>query len=116
MSQPEASADTVEHIQRFSRRWLKERFPLRESLRGYDGATLRADLIAAATVSLVSIPQAIGFALIVGLPPTMVILSVVVGGFICGLFTSSRHLVFGPTNSISIILAATMSARNVIPV
>jgi SulP family sulfate permease len=31
---------------------------------------------------------------------------VVVGGFVCGIFSSSRHLVFGPTNSISLILAA----------
>jgi SulP family sulfate permease len=59
---------------------------------------------------LVSIPQAIGFALIAGLPPLMVIMSVVVGGFVCALFSSSRHLVFGPTNSISIILAATLYA------
>ncbi len=47
MSQPEASADTVEHIQRFSRRWLKERFPLREAVRGYTGITFRADMVAA---------------------------------------------------------------------
>jgi SulP family sulfate permease len=33
---------------------------------------------------------------------------VVVGGFVCALFSSSRHLVFGPTNSISIILASTL--------
>ncbi|MBP8963249.1 MAG: SulP family inorganic anion transporter, partial [Opitutaceae bacterium] len=101
-------ADTVEQIHRFSRRWLRERFPLAQEWSSYSWATLRTDLLAGATVSLVSIPQAIGFALIAGLPPLMVIMSVIVGGFIGALFTSSHHLVFGPTNSISLILAGTI--------
>jgi SulP family sulfate permease len=104
----EGAAQAVGSFQRISKRWARERFPLAESLRGYTWAAFRADCLAGATVSLVSIPQAIGFALIAGLPPLMVILSVIVGGFVCALFSSSRHLVFGPTNSISIILAATI--------
>ncbi|WP_404420563.1 SulP family inorganic anion transporter [Nibricoccus sp. IMCC34717] len=108
MSSNDGAAETVDQIQRFSKRWLKERLPLLDTIRGYDAATFKADAIAGATVSLVSIPQAIGFALIVGLPPLMVIMSVIVGGFFCALFSSSRHLVFGPTNSISIILTATI--------
>lgn len=62
--------------------------------------------MAGATVALVSIPQAIGFALIAGLPPQMVIMSVVVGGFLAALFTTSHHLVFGPSNSISLLIAS----------
>ncbi len=102
------AADTVGEIRRFSRRWLRERFPLADELRDYNREKFRADLLAGATVSLVSIPQAIGFALIAGLPPLMVIMSVVVGGFVHALFTSSHHLVFGPSNSMSIILAASI--------
>jgi SulP family sulfate permease len=109
METPAASA-ALEQIQRHSRRWLGDRFPLREELRSYSWAKLKDDFLAGSTVSLVSIPQAIGFALIAGLPPLMVIMSVVVGGFVCALFSSSRHLVFGPSNSISIILAATLHA------
>ena len=97
-----------DQIQKHSRQWLRERFPLAEELKRYSWVKLKADFMAGSTVSLVSIPQAIGFALIAGLPPLMVIMSVVVGGFVCALFSSSRHLVFGPTNSISIILAATL--------
>lgn len=104
------AAETVGHIRRFSGAWLRQRFPLAEELPRYTWSKLRADFQAGATVSLVSIPQAIGFALIAGLPPYMVIMSVVVGGFVCALFSSSKHLVFGPTNSISIILAATLHA------
>ncbi|GAB1488411.1 SulP family inorganic anion transporter [Opitutaceae bacterium] len=106
MSMNEGAAEAVDQIQRFSRRWMRERFPLGVELRHYSWPKFKSDLTAGATVSLVSIPQAIGFALIAGLPPLMVIMSVVVGGFVCGLFSSSRHLVFGPTNSISLILAA----------
>lgn len=114
MATAETANDAVEQLHRFSKRWMRQRFPLFGELRDYSWEKLKADLTAGATVSLVSIPQAIGFALIVGLPPAMVILSVIVGGLVCSLFSSSRHLVFGPTNSISIILAATIYAfRNV---
>jgi len=102
------AAETVGHIRRFSSAWLRQRFPLADEIPYYTWAKLKADFLAGSTVSLVSIPQAIGFALIAGLPPLMVIMSVVVGGFVCALFSSSRHMVFGPTNSISIILAATL--------
>jgi sulfate permease, SulP family len=101
-------ASAIDHIQQHSRRWLVDRFPLGNELRQYTWAKFHADFLAGSTVSLVSIPQAIGFALIAGLPPLMVIMSAVVGGFVCALFSSSHHMVFGPSNSISIILAATL--------
>jgi len=108
MAENENAADTVQDLRRFSKRWLRERFPLANELRSYNREKFRADLLAGATVSLVSIPQAIGFSLIAGLPPLMVIMSVIIGGFVYALFTSSHHLVFGPSNSMSIILAATI--------
>ena len=87
------------------------RFPFVRELRHYSWAKFRADLLAGATLTLVSIPQAIGFSLILGLPPTPVIISVVVGGFVGSLFFSSRHHVFGPTTSVSLIVAATLAAN-----
>ncbi|MCX6936996.1 MAG: SulP family inorganic anion transporter [Verrucomicrobia bacterium] len=83
--------------------------PVFRELRSYDRFKLRADLLAGATVALVSIPQAVGFALIAGLPPEMVIMSVVVGGFLAALFTTSHHVVFGPTNSISLLIASAIA-------
>lgn len=102
--EPDLLAQGTEH----ARRWMLERLPIWQEFRNYRRAYFPADLTAAATVALVSIPQAIGFALIAGLPPLMVVMSVVVGGFVAALFSSSHHLVFGPTNSISIVLAATI--------
>ncbi len=43
--------------------------PILREFRGYTRKKLRHDLVAGATLTLVSIPQAIGFALILGLPP-----------------------------------------------
>ena len=83
--------------------------PVVREIRRYSTKKLRADLLAGATVALVSIPQAVGFALIAGLPPEMVIMSVVVGGFLAALFSTSHHLVFGPTNSISLLIASAVA-------
>ena len=83
--------------------------PVVREVRRYSKQKLRADLMAGATVALVSIPQAIGFALIAGLPPEMVIMSVVVGGFLAAIFSTSHHLVFGPTNSISLLTASAVA-------
>lgn len=77
------------------------------NLQGYNRSELRADFLAAATVAMVSIPQAMGFALLAGLPPQMVLGCMVVGGVVAALFFSSRHIVFGPSNSLSLLLAAT---------
>lgn len=91
--------------------WRSMRPPLLDDLRIYSREKLWADLAAAATVAMVSIPQAIGFALIAGLPATMVLASVIVGGVVAACFFSSRHVVFGPSNSLSLLLAATFLAH-----
>lgn len=82
--------------------------PILRELYAYRLPTLRKDLLAGITVALVSIPQTIGFALIVGVPPQVVLYAAIVGVFFTALFSSSRHLVAGPTTSISIILASTI--------
>jgi SulP family sulfate permease len=91
---------------------FRVRLPFLKELRTYTWAKFKADLIAGATVTLVSIPQAIGFSLILNLPPQPVIVSVIIGGFVGALFFSSRHHVFGPTSSISLIVAATIAANS----
>lgn len=89
--------------------WGKARFPLLRELPVYNAGKFRVDLMAAGTVALVSIPQAIGFSLIAGLPLLMVLMSAIVGGFVAALFTSSHQVVFGPSNSMSILIAATVA-------
>ncbi len=82
--------------------------PLWRELRNYNFAKLKADAMAAAIIGIITIPQAIGFALIVGIPVQAVLVTAVIGGAVCAGLSSSRHLVFGPTNTISIILAGAL--------
>jgi SulP family sulfate permease len=90
---------------------FRVRFPFVGELRRYSWAKLGADLVAGATLTLVSIPQAIGFSLILNLPPQPVIAAVIIGGLVGAMFFSSHHHVFGPTSSISLIVAATIAAN-----
>ncbi|MDR2512654.1 MAG: SulP family inorganic anion transporter [Puniceicoccales bacterium] len=90
--------------------WMQ--FPLVQELRTYTLGKLRADIVAGATLTLFSVPQAMGFAFILGLPPMPVIVSLMVGGFVGAFFFSSRHHVFGPTNSVSLIVASLIAAHS----
>lgn len=89
--------------------------PLWRELPDYNRSKLRADLIAGATVAVVTIPQAIGFALVAGLPVQAVLATAVVGSVACAFYSSSHHLVFGPTNTISIILAGAVLSLGDVP-
>jgi sulfate permease, SulP family len=104
--------ELTEEVAAMGSHMFRVRLPFVGELRQYTWAKFRADLLAGATVTLVSIPQAIGFSLILNLPPTPVIVSVIIGGFVGALFFSSRHHVFGPTSSISLIVAATIASNS----
>ena len=82
--------------------------PLWRSVAGYQRQTFRADLLAGLTIAALTIPQAIAFALLIGIPVPAVMASAIVGTVLCSLYCSSRNLVFGPTNTISIILAGAL--------
>jgi SulP family sulfate permease len=105
----ESVTELTEEVAAMGSHMFRVRLPFLGEIRNYSLAKFRADLLAGATVTLVSIPQAIGFALIMNLPPGPVIASVIIGGFVGALFFSSRHHVFGPTSSISLIVAATIA-------
>lgn len=110
MDRPEdVVRETLADAQAMGAKMLRLRLPFLAELKNYTAAKFRADLFSGATLTLVSIPQAIGFALILKLPPQPVIVSVLIGGFIGALFFSSRHHVFGPTSSISLITAVTIA-------
>lgn len=82
--------------------------PLLAKLRNYRWTTLHADVFAGLMVAIVTIPQAIGFSLVVGLPVTAVLTTAVIGGIAAALVSSSPNLIFGPTNTISIIVAGAL--------
>jgi sulfate permease, SulP family len=111
MSTADTFRETLSDASAMGAKMFRVRFPFVAEFRHYSWDKLRHDLIAGATLTLVSVPQAIGFALILGLPPMTVIMSVVVGGFFSALFFSSHYHVFGPTTSVCLITAATIAAN-----
>jgi SulP family sulfate permease len=82
--------------------------PLLLTLRHYQLADLKGDFIAALAIAALSIPQAVAFALLIGIPVPAVIGCTLIGTVLCSLYCSSRNLVFGPTNTISIIMAGAL--------
>lgn len=82
--------------------------PLLRDLRTFTTADLKADLRSGVVIAALTIPQAVAFSLLIGIPVPAVIGSALVGAVLCSLYCSSRHLVFGPTNTISIILAGAL--------
>ena len=111
MSVADTVRETISDAQAMRAKMFRVSFPFVGEFRNYSWKRFRADLIAGATLTLVSVPQAIGFALILGLPPMPVIVSVVVGGFFSALFFSSHYHVFGPSTSVCLIMAATIKGN-----
>ena len=74
-----------------------------------NATTLRADAAAALLAAVLVLPQGIAFAALAGLPPAWGLYSAVVPTFIAALAGSSRHVLTGPTNALSLALAASLA-------
>ena len=66
--------------------------------------SLKDDLIAGITGTIIVIPQAVAFAMIAGLPPVYGFYTAMVTPIVAALFGSSYHLISGPTTAISIVV------------
>lgn len=83
--------------------------PFLSWIRGVNGRTVRADLAAGLTGSLILVPQGVAFAMIAGMPPAYGLYTAIVPAIIAALFGSSFHLVSGPTTAISIVVFSALS-------
>ncbi len=83
--------------------------PALDSLRHYSATALRCDLIAGLTVAAVAVPQAMAYATIAGLPPQYGLYTAIVMTAVGALFDSSKQLINGPTNAISIALLSALA-------
>ncbi len=79
------------------------------AVKNYRKKDLPADLLAGLTVSVVNLPQSMAFALIAGVPPIYGLYTAIFLAFLGALFTSSRFLSVGPTNTQSLLVAAVVS-------
>jgi len=92
--------------------WLFRIVPALDSLRHYSSRAFVADAIAGLTVAAVAVPQAMAYALVAGLPPQYGLYTAIVMTAVGALFDSSKQLINGPTNAISI---AVLSALALVP-
>ena len=77
---------------------------LLHTLRRYDKATLRQDLMAGITVGIVALPLAMAFAIASGVPPQAGIFTAVIAGFLTSLLGGSKTSVSGPTGAFIVII------------
>jgi SulP family sulfate permease len=88
---------------------LSRLVPAIDSLRHYRAADLRADVLAGVTVAAVAVPQAMAYAMVAGLPVEYGLYTAIVMTAIGALFDSSRQLINGPTNAISIAVLSVIA-------
>lgn len=74
-----------------------------------DARSLRADATAALLAAVLVLPQGIAFAALAGLPITWGLLTAAVPCVVAALAGSSRHVLTGPTNAMSLALAASLA-------
>ncbi len=79
-------------------------------LREYRLRFLRPDLQAGLTVAVMTIPQAMAYSLIAGLPVQYGLYASIVPTIVGCLWGSSMHLISGPTTTVSLVVFSTLSA------
>ncbi|MEG6521658.1 SulP family inorganic anion transporter [Desulfotomaculum sp. 1211_IL3151] len=84
--------------------------PILDTLRNYDKKDFRFDFIAAVTVAVVALPQTMAYAMIAGVHPAYGLYAGIVLTILASSFGSSNQLATGPTNAISLLIAAYMAA------
>jgi SulP family sulfate permease len=82
---------------------LARYLPILEWGRGYGGVTLTNDLVAAAIVTIMLIPQSLAYAMLAGLPPEIGLYASILPIIVYALFGTSRALAVGPVAVISLM-------------
>ena len=87
--------------------------PILEWGRGYNGTVLTNDLVAAAIVTIMLIPQSLAYAMLAGLPPQIGLYASILPIIAYALFGTSRALAVGPVAVISLMTLT--AAGNIAP-
>lgn len=81
----------------------------RKDFERYSWSTLRGDILAGLSVAMLTVPQALAYALVAGLPVSCGLYASIFSAIIVALFGSSRHLIVGPSNAIAILIQGGIS-------
>jgi sulfate permease, SulP family len=88
--------------------WFFRVVPAFDSLRSYTWHDLTCDTMAGLTVAAVAVPQAMAYAQIAGVPPQYGLYTAIVMTAVGALLDSSKQLINGPTNAISIAVLSAL--------
>ncbi|MBA3721300.1 MAG: SulP family inorganic anion transporter [Parachlamydiaceae bacterium] len=75
----------------------------------YSWKSLSHDAAAGLSVAMLTLPQAMAYALVAGLPISCGLFAAIFSSIIVAIFGSSRHLIVGPSNAIAILVQAGIS-------
>jgi SulP family sulfate permease len=107
--EPEAIAEVPEPAPPGAREGFFRIVPAFHSLRTYSMHDLGRDTLAGVTVATVAVPQAMAYAAIAGIPAQYGLYTAIVVTAVGALFDSSKQLINGPTNAISIALLSALA-------
>lgn len=105
---PRGSSNVAEALPRWRAR-LYKLVPAVDSLRTYSLGYFRRDLFAGVTVAAVAVPQAMAYASIFGMPVQYGLYTAIVMTAAGALLDSSKQLINGPTNAISIAMLSALA-------
>ena len=89
--------------------WLLTALPGLGTLRGYERAWLRSDLVAGLTVAAVTVPVALAYASLAGLPPVTGLYASLLPLVLYALLGTSRPLVVGVDSATAALVGATLA-------
>jgi SulP family sulfate permease len=93
---------------------LSSLLPVTKWARSYNKEWLRPDIIAGITVGAFTIPEAMAYVSLAGLPPQVGLYSAMVALLVYVIFGTSKQLSIGPTSTISILVGATIGSLMVV--
>lgn len=85
-------------------------FPLKKILRGYGRQKMEGDLRAGISVAMLSFSMSIAYAMIAGLPISYGLFGCIAAAFASLIFSSSRFIMFGPSNASAIMLMSAFAS------
>ena len=91
--------------------WRPPQLPIATWLPAYDRSALRRDLLAAAVVTALTVPQALGYAAIAGVPVQVGLYAIPLALLAYAVLGSSPHLVVGPVSTVSVVSGSIVAVQ-----
>lgn len=89
--------------------FVRSTLPVLKWLPSYDRTWLRSDIVAGVIVAAFTVPEAMAYASLAGLPPQAGLYAAFLASLVYVVFGTSRQLAIGPTSAISILVAGALS-------